>query len=336
MKKLTVILKKVALPCLVVCLCTGGSARERAATFGAKASIEVRVVDEEGGAISNADVEVYFDLAVREGATIKGKTDGKGMFAAKGKTTGEIYINAKQKGFYDTSKKVDIAADEDRKVSRGKWMPSTIHVDTMLRRIGKPVKLLTSDFSKDYFIKEAGMTLGFDLLKQDWVKPWGQGEVVDFEVTYELDRTQVLDYAEAKLKIGFVRPFDGAYTCKLNKESTLQTVHQADTNGIYQSELFYWKKKDQNRKFSRHILSEDDILVLRTRSRVDENGNFAGAQYSMIVGGLEFGGSKNAFGLIRFRALVNPTFNDPNLEEMNGYNTPNFRQIGGRDNDGRK
>ena len=333
MRKLTIILEKIALPCMAVCLCTGWSSREWAETWGAKASVEVRVIDEDGGAVSNAEVEVYFGLSVREGATIKGKTDGNGMFAAKGKTTGEIYIDAKQKGFYDTSKKIDIAADEDRKVSWGKWMPTTIHVDAMLRRIGKPVKLLTSDFSKDYFIKEAGMTLGFDLLKQDWVKPWGHGEVVDFEVTYELDRTQGLDYAEAKLKIGFVRPFDGAYTCKLNKESTLQTVHQADTNETYQSRLLYWKKRDQNRKFSRHILSEDDILVLRTRSRVDENGNFAGAQYSMIVGGLEFGGSKNAFGLIRFRAFVNPTFNDPSLERMSIYNTPNFGMIGGLNKD---
>jgi len=287
------------------------------------------VIDEDGGAVSNAEVEVYFGLSVREGATIKGKTDGNGMFAAKGKTTGEIYIDAKQKGFYDTSKKIDIAADEDRKVSWGKWMPTTIHVDAMLRRIGKPVKLLTSDFSKTYYIKESGMALGLDLLKQDWVKPWGRGEIADFEVTYESDGKQRFDYTGAKVRIKFVRPFDGAYTCKLNKESTLQTVHQADTNGIYQSELFYWEERDQDRKFIRHILSEDDILVLRTRSRVDENGNFAGAQYSMIVGGLEFGGSKNAFGLIRFRALVNPTFNDPNLEEMNGYNTPNFRTIGG-------
>ena len=85
--------------CLVFCLCAGWSSREWAETWGARASVEVRVVDEEGGVVSNAEVEVYFGLSVREGATIKGKTDGKGMFAARGKTTGEIYINAKQKGF---------------------------------------------------------------------------------------------------------------------------------------------------------------------------------------------------------------------------------------------
>ena len=99
MRNLAVILKKIVLPCLAVCLCTGWNARERAETWGAKVSVDVSVIDEDGGAVSNAEVEVYFGLSVREGATIKGKTDGKGMFAARGKTTGEIYINAKQKGF---------------------------------------------------------------------------------------------------------------------------------------------------------------------------------------------------------------------------------------------
>ena len=329
MRRIFISFGRYSFACFVFCLCAGWSSREWAETWGARASVEVRVVDEEGGVVSNAEVEVYFGLSVREGATIKGKTDDKGMFAARGQTTGEIYINAKQKGFYDTSKKVDIAADEDRKVSWGKWMPATIHVDAMLRRIGKPVKLLTSDFPKTYFVNESGMTLGLDLLKQDWVKPWGQGEVVDFEVTYESDGKQRFDYTGAKVQLHFVRPFDGAYTCKLNKESTLQTVHQADTNGTYQSRLLYWEKRGPDKKFIRHILSEDDILVLRTRSRVDENGNFAGAQYSMIVGGLEFGWSKKAFGGISFRSFINPTFNDPSLERMSIYNTPNFGTIGG-------
>ena len=329
MRSSVVILKKILLPCVVVTLCAGWSARERAATFGAKASIEVRVVDDDGGAVTNAEVEVYFGLSVREGATIKGKTDAKGMFAAKGKTTGEVYINVRKKGCYETAKKLDLAADENRKVSWGKWMPDKIPCTVRLRRIGKPVKLLTSDFPKTYYIKDPDMAIGFDLLKQDWVEPHGEGEVADFDVTCESNGTQGSDYAETKLTIKFVRPFDGAYTCRKNKESTLQTVRQADTNGTYQTELLYWKRRDQDRKFSRHILSEDDILVLRTRSQVDEKGNFVGAQYSMIVGELIFGRSKKAFGLIRFRSFVNPTFNDSNLEEVNGYNTPNLWTIGG-------
>ena len=62
MRKLTVILKKIALPCLAVCLCTGWSSREWAETWGARASVEVRVVDEDGGNVSNALVKVETSL----------------------------------------------------------------------------------------------------------------------------------------------------------------------------------------------------------------------------------------------------------------------------------
>ena len=48
-----------------------------------------------------------------------------------------------------------------------------------------------------------------------------------------------------------------------------------------------------------------------------------------LVGGLEFGWSKKAFGGISFRSFINPTFNDPSLERMSIYNTPNFGTIGG-------
>ena len=44
--------------CFVFCLCAGWSSREWAETWGARASVEVRVVDEEGGAVSNALVKV--------------------------------------------------------------------------------------------------------------------------------------------------------------------------------------------------------------------------------------------------------------------------------------
>jgi len=44
--------------CLVFCLCAGWNSREWAETWGARASVEVRVVDEDGGNVSNALVKV--------------------------------------------------------------------------------------------------------------------------------------------------------------------------------------------------------------------------------------------------------------------------------------
>ena len=44
--------------CLVFCLCAGWSSREWAETWGARASVEVHLVDEDGGNVSNALVKV--------------------------------------------------------------------------------------------------------------------------------------------------------------------------------------------------------------------------------------------------------------------------------------
>jgi len=329
MKKLTVILKKVALPCLVVCLCTGWSARERAATFGAKASIEVRVVDDAGDAVTNADVEVYFDLSVREGVTIKGKTDAKGLFAAKGKTTGEVYINVRKKGCYETAKKLDLAEDEDRKVSWGKWMPDKIHCAAKLRQIRKPVKLLTSGGARGHDINEPKVWMGFDILKNDWVSPYGKGDTVDFEIMYDSDGKKLFDYTGSELTMRFVRPYDGAYVRTMDWDSKFHTDFEAMTNGQYQTQFRFFEKKNAPRDWSSEKITKDQYLVLRVRSKTDGNGNFIGAHYAMIQGPLTFGWDYKTFAFFGLHTFFNPTFNDPNLEEMNGYNTPNFRTIGG-------
>ena len=329
MRSSIVILKKVVVPCVAVCLCAGWSARERAATFGAKASIEVHVVDDAGDAVTNADVEVYFGLSVREGATIKGKTDAKGMFAAKGKTTGEVYINVRKKGCYETAKKLDLAADENRKVSWGKWMPDKIPCMAKLRQIRKPVKLLTSDGEKGHDIYEPKVWMGFDILKNDWVSPYGKGETVDFEVIYESDGKKFLDYTGSELTMRFVRPYDGAYVRTLDWDSKFHTDFEAMTNGQYQTQFKFFEKKNAPRDWSSEKITKDQYLVLRVRSKTDGNGNFIGAHYAIIQGPLSFGYGRKSFGFVGLNTFFNPTFNDPNLEVMNIYNTPNFRTIGG-------
>ena len=45
---------KAVLPCMVVCLCTGWNARERAEMWGARTSIEVRVVDDQEVVVTKA------------------------------------------------------------------------------------------------------------------------------------------------------------------------------------------------------------------------------------------------------------------------------------------
>lgn len=275
-----------------------GDAREWAETWGAKASVEVRVVDEDGGAVSNAEVEVYFGLSFRPGATVKGKSDGRGMFAAKGKTTGEVYINIRKKGCYETAKKIDIAADENRKVSWGKWKPGKIHCTAKLRPIRNPVKLRTSESEKIHYINEPKVWMGFDILKNDWVKPYGNGEMVDFEIIYESDGKKFLDYTGSRLAMKFVRPYDGAYVRTMDLESEFHTDFEAMTNGLYQTQFKFFERKNAPQDWSSEQISENQFLVLRVRSKVDGDGNFIGAHYAMIQGPLSFGYGRKSFGFI--------------------------------------
>ena len=121
--------------CLVFCLCAGWNSREWAETWGARASVEVHVVDEEGLAVSNAEVEVYFGLSFRPGATVKGKSDGRGMFAARGKTTGEVYVNVTKSGFYESAEKIELLADKMREVVHGRWLPREICTNIVIRQV---------------------------------------------------------------------------------------------------------------------------------------------------------------------------------------------------------
>ena len=315
--------------CLLVSLCDGASSRERAEISGAQAEMVIHVIDDMGMAVSNANVEIYFGMSVREGKTVKGLSDALGKFHAIGKTTGEVYINVTKTGFYESAEKVELYADDMREVVHGKWMPKEICTNVVLRVIGKPIDLITTPLSRDYQISEAGVWLGFDLEKMDWVAPKGTGKTVDFEVQYESDGKKLFDYTGSKLHVRFVRPFDGVYRRGLNKVSRLRTDPVADTNATFVAELSFYTEKAQHKKWITNKLTKDEFLVLRTRSRIDEHGHFIGAHYSMIMGDWSFGWSQESFGCMGFLSYFNPTFNDPNLEMRSVYNTPNYRSIGG-------
>ena len=146
--------------------------------MGATAQVSLCVLDEFMQVVSKADVEVYFSRAVREGKTVKGKSCSTGKFEASGKTTGDILVNVNAQGYYPTSEKIDLACGTSRAVENGRWLPSVIETNIVLRKIGTPVKLLTPRWSTDFLIPRGGVPMGLDLDRQDWVKHWGKGEKV--------------------------------------------------------------------------------------------------------------------------------------------------------------
>ena len=175
--------------------------------------------------------------------------------------------------------------------------------------------------------------MGFDILKDDWVGPNGKGETVDFEIMYDSDGKNLFDYTGSTLTLRFVRPHDGAYVRTMDWGSKFHTDFEAMTNGLYQTQFKFFERKNAPRDWSSEKITKDQFLVLRVRSKVDSDGKFIGAHYAIIQGPLSFGCGRKSFGTVGFNTFFNPTFNDPNLERMSLYNTPNFGTIGGFDND---
>ena len=67
--------------------------------------------------------------------------------------------------------------------------------------------------------------------------------------------------------------------------------------------------------YEEHLVSEnnigyEDYLVLRTRTKLDENGNVIYCHYSKIINPIRF-----TNGWLSIAGFTNPTPNDTNLEE---------------------
>ena len=75
---------------------------------GGELRMIVSVVDDDGNAVSNANVKVLMGMNFRENAYfVNGITGAKGQFVIEGKTTGnEIEISVTKDGYYNASKKL--------------------------------------------------------------------------------------------------------------------------------------------------------------------------------------------------------------------------------------
>ena len=176
-------------------------------------------------------------------------------------------------------------------------------------------------FARDYFPKP-GTPIGLDFMACDWVAPYGKGETADLLLTYSI--TDGDDEKIEKLEISFPNKADGLYRKPCFRESLYKTDYNASTDsGDYRPTLEFhrkvkyrlitsgWSKGEKDEiVMSQDLFADDEFLVLRTRTTLDDNGDVSSCHYSKIIGPIQFMG-----GHLRFQWFMNPTPNDTNLEE---------------------
>ena len=77
---------------------------------------------------------------------------------------------------------------------------------------------------------------------------------------------------------------------KKDASSSFKSMYQADTNAVYHQDFAFVYDRlsgaiKENSKFP-----ESDYLVLRTRSKTDDDGNLISANYAKIYGPISAGG----------------------------------------------
>lgn len=117
-----------------------------------------------------------------------------------------------------------------------------------------------------------------------------------------------------------------------------KSVYHANPNATYEQEITWykaykmmddinphaWTEKERYFKVSRmvkyNLLSKDDYLIFRTRTKVDENGNLIEARYGKNYGPIEFRlnltDERPSYRkrVTLWNYYLNPTVNDTNLE----------------------
>ena len=284
-------------------------------------------------------------------------TDTSGMCWLRGKTNigrAGCAVRVPPSGYYKPGQ--GSGHRFKRKSVLGIWQPDNLVVTIALQRVEHPIPLFVrkiewKDVDKGLLgLQGTNAILRLDMMKGDWLPPYGHGETADLEIASKLQITgkdrkySFATRAEADVffydLVQTIRP-TGAGDCisELNPDPTLgiRIRHGSDEG----RGACIVRRQGRNKRFSmggewysKRFDDTDDnrCYTFRIRSRYDEKGNLVEACYGKIYGDFKFSGDlERGIISVRFLYYLNPTPLDRNLEwDMKTNLCPNPGSLGER------
>jgi hypothetical protein len=302
---------------ILMLLCSHLTARE----------VKVHVIDENGSPVVGAKSSIYFVNALQDERR-DGVTDINGVSSANGSGTNSFGFIITKHGHYQ-ARVEGLSKDEDH------------DVEVVLPRILNPVPMYAlRNVSLKFPVQSEW--IGFDFEAADWVAPYGKGKTIDIlfrfrsefkglvdrirsqedmekavkfskemyqaaRMEWTMDKFRV-DYGkwDAVMEVSFSVKEEGIYeTSQFLKYSQLKMPHSAPTEGYVPT----WRY--EGRSYKAKAYREDVGYFLRTRVRLDRDGNIASANYAKIMGDFLVA---TKGGQVAFTYYFNPLPNDRNLE----------------------
>ncbi len=296
---------------------------------GAMAKVTFVVVDDEGRRVRDATVMGGFFNYGLGNHDFSRKTDADGSVTLEDVCRVDMNLMVEKDGYYGTRAPYSFFKSGFDCVKDGRWIPWNPIIEVVLKRKFNPVAMYAADRVSDYTrIPKVGEPLGFDLTAGDWVVPYGKGRTRDFDVTYIRDG-EGRAFTRQELILSAREPYAGFRKIPCDMYSAFRSPYRADTNAVYEREVrFSFNRPGGTGRYVDGQMKADECLVLRTRTRIDEDGRLVGAHYGKIYGPLNFGISLEAPGEMKILHYFNPVENDPNLEADTTKNLLNPRDLG--------
>jgi hypothetical protein len=239
----------------------------------------------------------------------------------------------------------------NRKSILGVWQPDNLVVTVRLQRVENPIPLFVKKASLKNLKDGIGgfdgtnSVVRFDLMKGDWLPPYGKGEVADveFRSTVKItDKERKFRYATRRVEdvlfydlgtvISMCSKEDALSTFEIEKNAGIK-IRKAQEN-LVSSEIVNNRgmRKIINPKFRNEWhceyysnFKESNCYQFRIRSKYDEKGDLKEAYYGKIYGDFEIeGDDKKGLTRISFLYYLNPNPLDRNLEwDMKNNLCPN-------------
>lgn len=271
------------------------------------------VVDEYEVPLEGVDVGLGFSSPKKDGwgsksSGTRGLTDENGLFTGSGSTEQILRYGAKHSGYYPSRYKFTAFTGISGMLGFRKWQPWNPTLKVVLKKIKKPIPMYAYDTDWNEIPKNNEF-IGYDLVKHDWVSPYGKGVTSDFLFRLDKDIRSNQEY-DAYLTLKFSDPLDGLQSVLVGKEqgSAYRLGYEAPESGYLN--LLKQHKYSRKNKSLPMIFKDNQNYYFRIRS----NGDTESALYGKIHGNIEFSRFGYSNGAIRFTYYLNPTRGDRNVE----------------------
>ena len=267
-------------------------------------------------------------------------TDKKGFCRLEGKTNvGEVGVEVQRiPGKYYSG--VGDGFEFKRKNLFGVWQPDNLVATIRLQRVEHPIPLCVKRVElRDYARGIGGFdgtnsVLRFDLMKGDWLPPYGKGEVADMAISSRIKITGTGKFRKPYPEFGWSKMdfYMMKNECSLQSTDGIAEVMSDPKAGIKirdaskeiigcsvlrvsgVSQMFERNGKDwYTQNFN--DLNPDRCYTFRIRTRRNDKGELVEAYYGKIYGDFEFeGDDKKGLIGVKFLYYLNPKSLDRNLE----------------------